>query len=159
MSKAYNNKANIIKALKDRDLKSLREISDYYYRTNGIYFRVCNYFAQMFRYDWYIVPERYDDKVKPEKLVDETHKLLNYLDNSYIKKNCADIALSAITSGAYYGLVIPSQNGIVLQQLPIEYCRCRYYKGSMPIVEMNMKFFDSKFPDLTYRLKVLKTFP
>ena len=159
LSKAYTNKANIIKALKDKDLKSLREISDYYYRTNGIYFRVCNYFAQMFRYDWYIVPERYDKKVKVEKLIDETYKILNYLDNSYIKKNCGDIALSTITSGAYYGLVIPSKNGIILQQLPIEYCRCKYYKGAMPIVEMNMRFFDTQFSDVTYRLKVLKSFP
>ena len=159
MSKSLSNKANVIKALKDRDVKSLRELSDYYYRTDGIYFRVCNYFAQMFRYDWYIVPERYENKTKPNVIVEDFHKVLNYLDNSAIKKNCQDIALQVITKGAYYALVIPSKNGIILQTLPLEYCRCRCYSGSIPIVELNMKFFDSKYSDVTYRLKVLKSFP
>jgi hypothetical protein len=29
----------------------------------------------------------------------------------------------------------------------------------MPAVEFNMRFFDEKFPDMSYRLKVLKMFP
>jgi len=29
----------------------------------------------------------------------------------------------------------------------------------MPAVEFNMRFFDDKFPDVNYRLKVLKMFP
>ena len=44
-NKNYNNKANVIKALANRDINTLREISNYFYRTNGIYFRICNYFA------------------------------------------------------------------------------------------------------------------
>jgi hypothetical protein len=61
--KNYNNKAEIVKALSTKDVKTLRNISQYYYRTSGIYFRICNYFSQMYRYDWYIVDEIYDDKV------------------------------------------------------------------------------------------------
>lgn len=44
-NKNYTNKANVNKALANNDVKSLREISEYFYRTNGIYFRICNYFA------------------------------------------------------------------------------------------------------------------
>lgn len=44
-TKAYSNKAAITKALINKDIPTLREISNYYYRTSGIYFRVCNYFA------------------------------------------------------------------------------------------------------------------
>jgi hypothetical protein len=44
-NKNYRNKNAIIKALVDRDITSLREMSNYFYRTNGIYFRICNYFA------------------------------------------------------------------------------------------------------------------
>ena len=159
MNKAYNNKVAILKALKDKDVKSLREISNYFYRTSGIYFRVCNYFAQMYRYDWYIVPEVYDKKVKEDKIVTEFNKVLNYLDNSYIKKVCADIALQVIVNGAYYGIVIPSAHGVMLQALPANYCRSRYYVRNMPAVELNMRFFDECFNDVVYRMKVLKTFP
>jgi hypothetical protein len=60
----------------------------------------------MYRYDWYIVPEVYDDNVKEEKLIGDFHRILNYLDNSYIKKLCGDIALEVVKNGAYYGYVI-----------------------------------------------------
>jgi hypothetical protein len=44
-NKNYGNKANVIKALANKDVNTLREVSNYFYRTNGIYFRICNYFA------------------------------------------------------------------------------------------------------------------
>jgi hypothetical protein len=93
VSKNYGNKKNVLKALVDKDITSLREISNYFYRTNGIYFRICNYFAQMYRYDWYIVDEVYDDKADATKINKEFKRVLNVLDNSYIRKTCMDIAL------------------------------------------------------------------
>ena len=96
----------------------------------------------MYRYDWYIVDEIYDDKVDKEKIHKEFRKALNFLDNSYIRKTCMDIALSVIKDGAYYGCIIPSTQGIVFQELPVNYCRSRYSVGNTPIVELNMKFFD-----------------
>lgn len=158
VNKTYGNKSVVLKALANRDVATLREISNYFYRTSGIYSRVCNYFAQMYRYDWYIVPEVYDEKAK-EKAAAEFPKILNFLDNSYIKKTCMDIALQVIKNGAYYGCIIPNKQGIILQELPVAYCRCKYYKGHIPIVELNMKFFDEKFADLAYRMRILKTFP
>ena len=43
------NKGIIMKALADNDLESLRQISNYFYKTNGIYQKVCNYFAFLYR--------------------------------------------------------------------------------------------------------------
>ena len=159
VNKNYGNKAVVLKALANKDIATLREISNYFYRTSGIYFRICNYFAQMYRYDWYIVDEVYDDKVDTEKINKEFRKALNYLDNSYIRKTCMDIALSVIKNGAYYGCIIPSTTGIIFQELPVNYCRSRYSVGHTPIIELNMKFFDEKFSDVAYRMRVLKMFP
>ena len=155
----YNNKTAILKALANKDVNSLREVSDYFYRTSGIYFRICNYFAQMYRYDWYIVNETYDDKVDSKKVTKEFYKALNFLDNSYIRQTCMDIALGVIKNGVYYGCLIPSSTGILFQELPVNYCRSRYKLGNTPIVELNMKFFDEKFSDVGYRMRVLKMFP
>jgi hypothetical protein len=110
----YGNKALILKALAEQDVNTLREISNYFYRTSGIYQRACNYFATMYRYDWYIVPEIYDDNMKEDKVVMEFSRILNYLDNSYIKKICGDIALEVIKSGAYYGYIADTSAGLVL---------------------------------------------
>ena len=61
-------------------------------------------------------------------------------------------------NGCYYGYLVPSSDSIILQQLPIEYCRSRYSVAGMPAIEFNMKFFDT-FRDMNYRLKVLNLFP
>ena len=102
------DKGTIIRALGDKDLPLLRAISDYFYNVSGIYKNVCNYYANMYRYDWYIVP---------------------------------------------------GGNGLILQELPVDYCRSRFNIGDMPAVEFNMAFFDDKFPDVATRLKILKMFP
>jgi hypothetical protein len=67
----------------------------------------------MYRYDWYIVNETYDDKVDSKKVTKEFYKALNFLDNSYIRQTCMDIALSVIKNGVYYGCLIPSSTGIL----------------------------------------------
>jgi hypothetical protein len=64
-------KNEILRALGDGDINSLRSVSQYFFRTNGIYTRACNYLAQMYRYDWYIVPEVYDKKTKEDKIMSE----------------------------------------------------------------------------------------
>ena len=154
----YTNKAFIMKALVNNDVAELRAISNFYYNLNGVYERVCNYFAYLYRYDWYVAPEINDDSVKEEKVLKDFAKVLNYLDNSYIKKICGDIALSVIKNGCYYGYIVPSADGLVLQDLPIAYCRSRYQVAGLPAVEFNMKFFDT-FRDINYRMRVLNLFP
>lgn len=158
-NRRLGDKKLVLKALADNDLILLREISNFFYRTSGIYQRACNYFATMYRYDWYIVPEIYDENIKENKVVEDFSKILNYLDNSYIKQSCADIALKVILNGAYYGYITDASQGIVLQELPVSYCRSRYSVGNSPVVEFNMRFFDDKFSDISYRMKVLKMFP
>ena len=157
-TRQYAHKSVILNALANNDIRELRNISNFYYNISGIYSRVCEYFSYLYRYDWYVVPEIYDDKVKEEKVLTDFSKVLNYLDNSHIRKICGDIALSVIKEGAYYGYIVPSKEGIILQQLPINYCRSRYTVRNMPAIEFDMRFFDT-FGDPAYRMRILKLFP
>lgn len=97
--------------------------------------------------------------MKAEKILLDFSKTLSFLDESHIKKVCGEIALEIIKMGAYYGYIFPSNDSIMIQQLPINYCRSRYSIGDIPVVEFNMKFFDNYFTDLKYRMKILKLFP
>ena len=153
------NKHLVLKALWEKDLDTLREISNYFYRTNGIYFRVVNSFATLFRYDWYVAPEVTDEKIKEDKILEDFTKVLGFLDESEIAENCAEMALEVLINGAYYGYLTDSRNSIALQQLPIRYCRSRFKVNGRPAVEFNMKFFDEEFKDPNYRLRVLDLFP
>lgn len=145
--------------MRERDGKTLRQISNYFYRVSGVYQRVCDYAASMYRYDWYAVPEIYDQKVKEEKVLTDFAKMLSFLDESHIKKLCNDIALSVIKDGAYYGYAVVEDDKFYLQDLPASYCRSRFNIGSDPAIEFDMRFFDDNFSDINYRLKVLKMFP
>ena len=101
----------------------------------------------------------YESDEKHYKVLKDFSKVLNYLDNSYIKKVCGDMALGVIKNGAYYGYIVPSDKGLVLQQLPVAYCRSRYKIGTMPAIEFNMKYFDDAFKDINYRMRILNLFP
>ena len=77
-----------------------------------------------------------------EKVLKDFSKLLNYLDNTYIKKICGDIAQSVMKNGCYYGYIVQSTNSLILQELPANYCRSRYFVAGMPAIEFDMRFFD-----------------
>lgn len=148
-----------MRAIVTKNYRKLRDISDFFYNASGIYQTVCNYFAYLYRYDWYIYPENVKDSARPEKIVEEYTRLLSYLDKSYIKKMCGDIALKVVKYGCYYGYLVDSANGIQLQELPFEYCRTRYSVNGIPAIEFNMAFFDDKFSNVGYRMRVIKMFP
>ena len=160
----YFDKRAVMRAIIDRDYRAIRIISDYFYRTNGIYQRIVNYYATMYRWDWYITPTIYDEKTLESekdclKITNEFFKALDYLDNTHIKKLSGDIALKVIKYGVCYGYIIEGDKGILFQELPPEYCRCRYYINNLPAIEFNMAYFDEKFKDINYRMRVLKMFP
>ena len=154
------SKHDVLQALFEKNLPKLREISNHFYSISGIYQRACDYYANLYRYDWYVVPEIYtDEKLNTEKIITDFVNRLTYLDNSHIKKMCGEIALKVILNGAYYGYIIEEGNALSIQELPPNYCRTRFSVKGIPTVEFNMQFFDDKFPDTQYRLKILKMFP
>lgn len=115
----YFRKDEIIRALMANDYPKLRAISRFWYKFSGIYERIANFFATLYRYDWYIVPEIYDDKLldegtKQEKVLKDFAKVLNLLDNTYIKKICGEIALDVVLDGAYYGYLVETDNSFVI---------------------------------------------
>ena len=88
------DKATVLRAIDTYDLKTMREISDFFYRTSGIYNRIVRYMAFMYRYDWYITPYKNDDKAKDEKLLEDFHKCLQHLDNFHnVLKNITTLGL------------------------------------------------------------------
>ena len=153
------DKATILRAIHTYDLKTMREVSDFFYKISGIYSRILRYMAFMYRYDWMITPYVNDEKTKKEKLLDGFHKSLRTLDNYQVKKNLGEIALKILRFGVYYGYKVPYNNSIVLQELPPNYCRSRYNCGNKPAVEFNMRFFDEQYRNTQQRMKILELFP
>lgn len=155
------NKKTVLEAINNYDLETMREISEFFYKTSGIYSRLVRYMAFMYRYDWFLTPNAYADKelLKKDKAIGEFYSCLKMLDKFDVKKTLGDIALTVLKSGCYYGYLIKQGDNVVLQDLPSNYCRSRFNYGNKPAVEFNMKFFDDYFKDTAQRMRMLKLFP
>ena len=155
----YADKAFILRSINNREVSTLREISEYYYEASGIYQRLCKYLAYLYKCDWVVSTYINKEGVKEEKVLKDFSKVLNYLEESDIKRLYSNIALNVIKSGSYYGYLVFYDNRFTIQQLPSAYCRNRYFRGTDPVVEFNLKYFDDKFTTAQHRLKVLSIFP
>lgn len=160
VNRAYGDKEEVLKAINNLDYCRMREISNFFYRTSGIYNRLCRYMAYFYRYDWVVTPYVKSDAVKPEAIKDSFHKVLKVFDDFQIKKFFGEVALKVLRNGCYYGYLIHEGDKILVQELPPSYCRTRFFgPNNMPIVEFNMRYFITKFPDSSQRERILKLFP
>lgn len=150
---------DVLRAIDNQNLKDLRDISNYWFVKSGIYSRLCRYMAYLYRYDLFIVPIQYDEKIKVEKVIEGWYKAARLLDNCNLKENFGEIAVDVIKNGCYYGYTIQQKNAAYIQKLPVDYCRSRYSLNGKKVVEFNLTYFDQQFSDSAYRLKVLKIFP
>lgn len=174
----YATKANVLKAINDNNVEEMRAMSEFFYKTSGIYKRLCRYMAYLYKYDWFITPYLEgcvglldtDSGISSTSQDDKTLKarrrafegffnVLKFFDEFQIKRFCGKIALYVVKRGCYYGYLIPQGNKVVLQQLPIKYCRSRFMINNRPAVEFNMKFFDDYYKDTQQRQKILDLFP
>ena len=161
-SPSYADKTVILNAIANNDLETMRNISNYFYKTSGIYQRLCKYMAYMYRYDWLVTPYYPNNKKSnSKKILDVFNKILSYLDNFEVKKFLGETALKVVKNGCYYGyLTVGPSKKIMIQQLPIKYCRLRYTTGNgLPVVEFNMKYFVDEFINTQQRNRILKIFP
>ena len=82
----------------------MRDISNFFYRTSGIYSRLCRYMAYLYKYDWFVTPyiagceglidqdsgigsvDTYDEIKERKKQFNNFFKVLNYFENFEIKR-------------------------------------------------------------------------
>ena len=161
------DKFTVLQAINKYDLSKLREISNFFYKTSGIYNRLCRYMAYLYRYDWFITPY-INGGVFPEETLKQTQQdsilknffqILKYLDEFEAKRFFGEVALKVVKNGSYYGYIIPKGTTVAVQELPPQYCRSRFRVNNRPAVEFNMSFFDALYPDSEMRAKVLNLFP
>ena len=155
----YADKEEVLRAIHNADYETMREISNFFYKSSGIYNRLCRYMAYLYRYDWMITPYIGSENLRSEKVLEVFDKALRYLDNFEVKKFFGEVALKVIRYGCYYGYLIPQADRMMVQELPAKYCRSRYQVNGRPAVEFNMKFFDDSFRDTAQKMKMLNLFP
>ena len=105
------DKTNVLKAINDNNVADMREISNFFYKTSGIYKRLCRYMAYLYKYDWFITPyidgcqglldtdsglmdTSQDDKQlkQRKKIFRDFFDVLKFFDQFEVKRFCGKVA-------------------------------------------------------------------
>lgn len=150
----------IERALNNNDVVFLRNASDFFYQTNGIYSRLVRYASSLLTFDHMIYPilptGKKPAKNKVEKSFSEALQLIEGLN---IKRAAREITHSVVRRGVYYGYVRENNNQLVLQDLPVDYCRVIQRINNVDVVEFDVNYFDAQFSNADFREQVLASFP
>ena len=137
------------------------ELSEFFFRTNGLYKRIILHYATFLTYSWIAVPylKNRKDEISDRKIAQVYYNATDFLTTFQIERKCTLFAKEVLVKGAYYGLLHDEGDEVVIQDLPFDYCRSRFKNAQdIDIVEFNVAFFDT-IRDQDLRKEILKTYP
>lgn len=161
-SRMSNDK--LIKICQGNDMAQIRALSKWFYQNNGVYRRAVRYLSDLYRFDFMLYPNLdLDDELKEsdqDKILKKFNEVLEHFDNSSLQLMSRKWAIQVCLEGAYYGYICDDiSDKLVVQDLPIDYCRSRFLHRGLPLVEFNVQYFDKITNDKDYREKILSLFP
>lgn len=150
---------DITNALRNNDIATMREISNYFYKSSTLYKRLILYFATVHKFYYILIPEIKQTNINKVKFQKVYNDNLRYLNNFRFEDKTSDIINTVFREGAFYGYLIERDSSNVWQKLPAGYCRSTYSNNNINVVEFDLKFFEEEYRDEEERLLVLKQYP
>lgn len=142
------------------DPTAKRELSRYFFKTEGFYKKLIYYYSTLLNYTSLTLPNSISGKQLSKDVLKRYNQVLKLIYDFRPEEKWQRIALRVLTDGAYYGIVGEStKKSIAIIDLPCDYCRSKYKDVfGNDIVEFDVNYFNS-IADLEVREIVLKTFP
>ena len=146
--------------IQDGDPQTLRELSRYYYRVNGIYRNNIDLLSALLKYDTITTPIfDINKKVAQAKLIENFYKACQFVEDLNVPINFCRITKELLTTGIYYGLLRGEGNTYTIQDLPVKFCRSRFKDlNDLDLLEFNLQYFET-IMDEEERMGVLITYP
>ena len=146
--------------IRSGEISAIRELSRYYYRTNGRYRNNINFLANLFLYDTLVTPIYEVGKGSKAQITKAFYNACSFVEALDVKPTLARITREWLKSGIYYGVLQEYGNKVVIQDLPAEYCRTRLKDfNNLCILEFNVTYFITKYEDDRIRDAALLNFP
>lgn len=145
--------------IRSGDTELCRELSRYYYRTNGEYRNNIDFLARFFLYDTMVIPIFEEEKGSKTQIMKAFYNACNFVDNLDLPSTLMRITTEWLKTGVYNGILRKEGDRAVIHDLPIQYCRTRFRDfNNLNILEFNLNYF-TRFSDLTIREEILNSFP
>ncbi len=132
----------IQKIISDGDQNNMRLLSTEFYKTNGMYRNVIDYYANLILFNHLLSPKIKGNTNLQNK--DGYYDAIKFVDGLNLTVLGPRIVKQVLKIGVYYGLVQNySKKNFSLIDLPVRYCRVRFTTNSgVPIVEFNVNYFN-----------------
>lgn len=150
----------IVDLINSGNVDALRELSRYYYRISGIYRNAIDLRANMSLYDTVVTPLfTGEGKGVKSKVVKAFNAACKFVDDLNVPVNFSRITRELLLSGVYHGVLRETGDGVVVQDLPLAYCRTRFKDAhGLDILEFDVAYFD-RIADEGDRKEALDSFP
>jgi len=133
----------------EKNGKQLRNLSRLLYVISPHYRRLCQYYGQMSKLDWYIKPY----KLKRENLNTNMYKAsyynhLNFLTDMNIKHELEKVLEVVFLEGIFYGYEYYVDDSYFLQRLDPDYCEIVGFADGCYTFSFDMSYFDKSRVDV-----------
>ena len=144
--------------IRSGELEAYRELSNYYYRTNGDYRNNIDFLAVLPLYDTVVIPVL-TSKGSQAQILKDFDKACSFVEKLDVPNTFTHITKEWLKTGIYNGILRTDGEDVVIQDLPLAYCRTRFKDfNNLPILEFNLHYFES-IPDKELRLEAVESFP
>ena len=144
-TKTYTLK-EIEKILQSGSLEEQQRLSRYFFAQDGFYKRLIIHYATLLKYAGLLIPNpSFGKSLSTSHISKRYHNADDFVDRLKIPVMLTEFATRALTEGCYYGVIqSASKEGIVLLDLPTNWCRSRFKdtQGN-DIIEFNIGYFNS----------------
>ena len=144
--------------IRSGELEAYRELSNYYYRTNGDYRNNIDFLAVLPLYDTVVIPVL-TNKGSQAQILKDFDKACSFVEKLDVPNTFTHITKEWLKTGIYNGILRTDGEDVVIQDLPLAYCRTRFKDfNNLPILEFNLHYFES-IPDQELRIEAVESFP
>lgn len=131
--------------------KNLRDAVIYIYGASSHFRRLIQYFTSLSDLSYVVSPTRIDTlTAKPQTIRKNYNKTLNLLSSMNIKNQFSKVLTVCLREDVFYGTMWVTNEGVIVQQLPSDYCSIAVLEDDVLNVSFNFSYFDinSQYLDL-----------
>jgi len=100
--------------IRSGEISAIRELSRYYYRTNGRYRNNINFLANLFLYDTLVTPIYEIGKGSKTQIMKAFYNACSFVEALNVKSTLARITREWLKTGIYYGILQEFGNKVVI---------------------------------------------
>ena len=146
--------------IRSGEISAIRELSRYFYRTNGRYRNNIDFLAALPLYDTIVTPVYESGKGSKTQITKAFYNACTFVEALDVKNTLTRITREWLKSGVYFGILQELANKVVVQDLPYEYCRARYKDfNNLMVLEFNIMYFMNNYTDEQLREAAILNFP